>query len=501
MISVGAGLLAWSCSSAEMKGGQGRVKECKPTPTKPCNVVISDPTPVDDPFVPEGLGLSPALATRKSNCVLCHGTVSGDVITDFNVADNPFGSRDVPGSSWDQFFENVTGNVDGLRPENWATVNIQGKLVIPNATISGRLAKAFNNNGAEISLINALRQEIIQLPENVLAAFPGRIPIPTVGESRDKSKAGVNEISVFGKLQINPPSEDEIGRLLTASYAKPLVTSEAFKIMGLGAQARLTGFIVKKGLSGQNYAINQSSVVDCEGDIVFSGTLVLKDLSQMNVGPSGCRLYVQHSVFIKGSVVATGGSEGLQIGAGRAIIAGIRYGRTISDAVNAESQNVADDIEDAGLTYYLTKISANGTKTRLATTPYSYLRFPGGAAEFSKASASHWTWLGNQRPPSGAVCQLSGTTVTTTNGGLDCSILTPGEADDDQSISRKTATYDGVIFAAPQVQSRYFGSIKGAIVADFTLFSLNRLNFQADQRFNKKPALPYLGRPILVLEK
>jgi hypothetical protein len=499
--SLVVSFLGWSCSSAEMAGGQGRVKECKPTPTKPCGNSIGDPEPVGFPVVPSSLGLRPALAVRQANCVLCHGTVVGDVITDFNATQRPFASRGHSGATPEQFFEEVIGSIDGIRPQNWATVNIKGKLAIPDVKITGRFAKSFNANATEIPLESALRQDYVSLPQGELSAFSGKVPIPTVGKTRDTTKAGVNEISVLKKILINPPTEDEIAKLLVIPEAKSVIPSSEIKVLGLGSNARLIGFGVKKGLTDTFYAINQSSTVECEGDIVVGGTLVLKDISQFKVGPTGCRLYVQQSVFIKGSIEAAGVAEqGIQIASGRAIVAGIRFGRSISDPVHAEIQNVGNDIEDAGIIYYLVKVASNGTITRLATTEYNYLRFPGGPAEYAKVGASHLKWLGTARPPANAVCKLPGTAVTGTNNGQDCVFYTPGEANDDQATTRKSVRFDGVIFASPRVESRYFGSFKGAIVADFALFSLNRLDFQADERFDGKPAFPWLGRPLLGLE-
>jgi hypothetical protein len=491
-----------SCSKAEMTSGQGRIKECKPSPEKPCNQIIGDALPEVFPFVPLSLGISPALAVRKSNCVLCHGTVNGDVITDFNVTMSPFESRKSSQDTTDNFFDEVIARFDGIRPQNWSTVNVLGKLVIPDATISGNFARAFSQTEVSIPLVNALKQEMITIPAAELNSYRGKIPVPVVGGSRDKTKPGIDDIRTLKRVFINPPTGEEIQKLLTMSAAKPIFSSSDLLVKGAGDGFVLNGFMVKKGLSGTSYLINQSSSVECHGDIVVGGTLVLKDIEQFKVGPLGCNLYVQNSVFIKGSLVASGSDDyGLQITSGRAIVAGIRYARAISGPVHEEIKNVGDDIEDTGFTYYLVTVNASGAVKRLATTQYSHWRFPGGPSEFSKISASHLTWLGSERPVAGAVCKLPDTTVTGTNNGQDCIFYTPTQAGDDQSATRKSVVFKGVLLAAPIVESRYFGSIKGAIVADFVLVSLNRLNFSADVRFDGKPAFPLLGRPILHLER
>jgi hypothetical protein len=497
-----------SCSNAELKSGGGAKQKPASSPTgadKPGDGSPTDPLVLDSKegeenlLTPPEFLLTPALAARQANCVMCHANVTGDVITDFNMHAKPFSSRTASGTIEQMTSKLIIDSGEGFRPLNWGTANINGKIIVPNAPIQGTLLSLFEGDMTGFSVVDAVTRTIKGINAGELASS-GNIKkmLPVVGAARNKAVAGVNDVVSFNNVAIDPPTESEIKALLTHAYAKDIGGSDQVKFVSIGALSTATGLAIKSGSGGQ-YVTNSGDSVSCTGDIVVGGTLVLKDVETFNVGAGGCRLYVQKTAFIRGSLKAVGApNDGIQIGAGRAILMGILYNRTVSPDVSVERDIVKADLEDAGPSVIMTRKSGTNI-TIIAKSDYREWSLSGGVSEFVNLSSPHWQWLGSARPPVGSVCRYDDTEIPIagTNNGDNCWIRHPSAVVSDLSTYRKSAQYEGVLFAAPNVQSRYLGSIKGTIIADFALVALDRLQFSADPRFEKTPGLQRLKRPLI----
>ena len=504
------------CSGADMVSDDAAMAKnnksgkCVPTQSKPCkdktnmeggdpnnsSSLVNDALDIKDGgaslLVPPEFLLSPALAVRKSNCIMCHGTVTGDVITDFNVNAEAFATRSASGTPSEITHKLLIENVSGMRPRNWLTTNLKGKLVVPDVEVVGAIKGRFDNPPALFKIATALQQPISDISAAELSETNQvRRPIVAVGVNRNQSLPGVDQIKSYKTVKISPPTESEITALLSRAGARDVGGSPNIKILALDSESSITGLTAKKGATGQWFAINSGASISCKGDIVIGGTLVLKDVSDFSVGARGCRLYVEKSIFVKGSLESKGDANyGIQLGAGRAILLGISHNRSINAEVTSERNNVVAEIQDAGPTWIMKK----GTGI-LASTNYSADQFPQGLNSLLIANGGHWNYApGAAHPAAGAKCKFPGDPGQPgTNNGGDCVLQAP------PTESRQSAKYTGVLFAAPTVSGRYFGAIKGVIIADFALVALKHLDFTSDMRFDKAPALPKLGRELITI--
>ena len=497
------------CSNTEMSGGTSGARQkpkvhCAEVDKAKCGPLKPDVAPDGDgpALLDPTYLMTPALVVRKPNCIMCHAKVKGDVITDFNTNLSPFSARlaSVPPADISQNV--LIASTDGIRPINWNTAFIDGKLVLPQSEIPAGLLPFFTGATQGFTIEQALTTVQTRVSEGERSASPnGLKAFNNVGPSRDKSQPGVNEISAFKEVKIDPPTSAEIQAIISDPAAKEAPGSAAgLKIVTLGDGSEVTGLIVKTGAGGLPYAINNGAMT-CKGDIVIGGSLVLKDVGSLTLKEKSCRLYVQKSVFIKGSLKADGDARfGIQIGAGQGIMAGVKYARSAGAETDAERNIVAGEIEDAGPQYYLVKLKTDGSLDKiLATSDYdvwTILPTPGGE-EFSKVSGAHWHWRSSERP-STPNCQIPGLVHSEIK---TCAIWVTNPSFVDYTKDRKNANFDGVLFATQIFFSRYVGTVKGVIVADFALGALDRLNFESDNRFDMVPVLPKLKRAILSVKK
>jgi hypothetical protein len=497
-----------ACSDTHMTGGGAAVQTCKDTAKVKC-LKPSPEEPLLEPELGEGSGnllitsgfeVSPALIVRKANCLMCHSKVTGDVISDFNIHLSPLNAR-ASAAAGKHITQAVFEAPDGIRPRNWNTASINGKLIIPQQEIPDSLLSSFAGATAGFTLEKALTTTMLGFdPGEVAASLNGMKSLNNIGPSRDRTKPGVDAVIAAKTLKIDPPVESEITALLSDPDAKPAsMSADNFKIMTIGVDSSISGIVVKNGaVANAPYAINNGPIT-CKGDVVIGGTLVLKDVGTMNLADKSCRLYVSKVVFIKGSLKAGGDPKlGIQIAAGHGVIAGVKYARSASGLINEERNNVAAEIEDVRPAYYMVKLKPDGSVDRkFATSNYDTSTIP-VATDFAKVKGPHWNFLSSERPAVDG-CRYDGLSLNPTV--VACAVLPISEALADYSLSAYRADLDGVLIATQTFFSRYFGMVKGVVVADFALGSLDRLDFTADPRFDKVPVLPRLKRSLITIEK
>lgn len=447
----------------------------------------------------------PALALRQANCLLCHGDIRGDVITDFGAANEPHVNRD-GGTNLEEIVNRLLiERGDGMRPLNWATANIKGSLFVPQVMLKGDMAEAFGaNRTSGITLASALRTSIQGMnPAERANTLGDTRPIVTVGTTRNQSSSGVDAITTAARVEINPPTWDELTQLASrpdrvvatgvdGNAADPMVYA-------FGASA-VTGFKIKAGAvtAAARYVVNNGSTISCNGDVLVQGTLVLSSVTTLNVGADGCRLYVSEHILVKGGLKAsaTSPNKAIQFGAGRSIVLGIKHARMMgAPGVMDAIKNAGEDVADAGPSLLMYR--RIGGVLHVLRETFHHTPLPAEQAAFVKANAAHWgNWTGSLRPRTpDESCLLHAEPaaegqcfITHTNGNTAAGVT-----------QRTSANYEGVLFAAKEIHSRYYGLVKGVVIADFALFALGALRYEQDNLFQNVDGLPKLARPMIIV--
>ena len=214
----------------------------------------------------------------------------------------------------------------------------------------------------------------------------------------------------------------------------PDVTDVGFK--RIGGRAAVDFEIVDNG-NGQFVKNKEAGVLDCENSDVFvKGSLYLRGL-QVNAS-KGCRLYVTGSVFIEDAItyVGAGEKQNLQITSARGIFLGLSYPR-----IEARVKTDARGLQISGPVPYATMME---------------------------------NILADARK-----------------------IGTLKDAEDNYN-PRKTIDFSGILLNAPVIHSRYFGNVKGTIIAEAAIFAISKFHFEFDPVFTEVTVLPKLTSEILV---
>lgn len=236
----------------------------------------------------------PALAVRATGCIMCHGRVEANMITDFGFGNSYFFGRNVSGLS------EFSGSIYGDHAENWATGKVWGKIFVPNApvTLPGR---------SETNLRDYL-QAVVPAPD--ASTLPP-------------------EVKAQGTVFIGTPTATRI-------------LAVAGSISGLWKfiSSVQSNFDSLEVAPGGNYIRNRpNQIFQCEGDLIVNGVLFLNDL-QLSTGNTGCRIYATKTVFVQGAITYLGTApyRNLQIMSSRAVLMGLGPG-PIDVFGNIVSQN------------------------------------------------------------------------------------------------------------------------------------------------------------------
>lgn len=234
------------------------------------------------------------------------------------------------------------------------------------------------------------------------------------------------------KVFIGAPSADRIRQL-----AGGFPAGTVWRYMGQGSLSGIR--------PAGSYVTNTSPTTEivCEGDLVVDSVLYLNQPRIRTT--NGCRIYVSKSVFIDGPITYVGGSPNanLQISSARSINLGL-------------GEN------NCGATY--SHGSGSPVRNRLTEmwTIEGYFTREGGSVT-SKLNSIYSDYQTIGSPPD-AACQAAGRGVE----------------------------FNALILNAPQVNSRYNGNFKGAIIAEIAIMSLGAFKYEFDDLFLHVPVLPLL---------
>ena len=521
-IAIGASF-ASSCSKEKFRSQSSNrtpSTPVSPPPVVPSPVVEQDPETLEIKPGFQVAGIKPVFAIREPSCLSCHLDIKGDFVSDFMVG-TPyfFGSNNF---HWKDGIElpNRFSGTTALRPDLMRGLNIDGSLIVPKATIDHPTALEPFKQSSPISLKEALSgkaREVLEWtspPQMQVVKWSEMNPLfGAIGENRNKSLPGVNQISEHTKIEFQLPTAKQLKEVFSKNSKKTIQSSGPVTIQSESETEKFEGLSIENGIS--NPFVRNTAEVVCKGDIFIDGTLVLVN-AKIRTDRNGCRLYVTGAVFLTGPIVFSKSSEdeNLQIVSARPIYAGIktiddRAGGLGTDAefsfasVFKERDNVKNFIsDDAGPTYIAIRqgqknpfaVSYASSKPIddqvAATNPnYSISMQEGGwepVASGTTLGVERCTWVGNLDMESNYPAPTSPLTCVVGRN---------------TSYARKQTSYEHVLFAAPAFHSRYQGTIKGTVIAQFAVLALSKARYEFDPIFDKIKLLPALTQPILKIEK
>jgi hypothetical protein len=211
------------------------------------------------------------------------------------------------------------------------------------------------------------------------------------------------------------------------------------------------------GLSDEGTFFRNSGTLVCDGDLALKGPLYFENLHIKTT--AGCRLYVMGSVFIYGAITheSTDERRNLQITSTHAISMGL-----------GRATNNGDYCLPGGEWYKNSNV----------------------ASSFEHRYTGIWTVPAQMTR--GMSPQAFGDKVTAEKNLIEAkvgSILDASCRPETRNVS-----FERILLNAPQVHSRYTGDVKGTIIAEYALISLNSFKFKFDPVFLSVDVLPKIDR-------
>lgn len=240
---------------------------------------------VDNPLA----HLQPALAVRGSTCIMCHASISSNIITDFGYGDPYFF-----GGPTLQPVDDTSIYADDSTDPSWKYLTALGpQVIVPKAPTTG--------------LTKVGAASLAAYLEGVISNSP----------NAKVRSAAVNEVQ---SVYIGAPTADRIRTVggLTSGVQKVSYAADP----GQSTLMPIVNYVTTNGMN--TYVIDGTVPLVCSGDLVIDGVLFLnKPVIQTQ---TGCRIYVTQSVFVLGPIQYLGGNastQNLQIVSGRSINMGL----------------------------------------------------------------------------------------------------------------------------------------------------------------------------------
>jgi hypothetical protein len=373
---------------------------------------------VGSPF----LNLEPALAVRAPACMNCHSTVASRFITDLGFGSSYFFAK--PGNP----FTDAPLDFYGDHTKSWATSNFQSDVIVPKAALGLNLTayEGTDYKGTENSATT----------------------IATYVRAIEAKKAAPATIVEKDTVYIGAPTEAVMNARtggLGGAVSKFIKNSQ-------NTSPELSG-LIDRG------TYLEASSLTCDGDLLISKTLYLKDLVLKTA--DGCRIYSNQSILVQGTI-----------------------------------------------TYQ--KLDANATdNTNLQLLSTRWVDLGVGDSHCEKAGNDGWyntPGTVNIKPSENRLVTYGAPTRAnpTVDGSraFNQSLLAelrkiPAFQDASCRAAASGAKprdvhYERLLINAPRVDSRYTGKFTGVIVAEVPLMSLSVFSFSYDPVFNRVPVLPFL---------
>lgn len=411
----------------------------------------------------------PALVVRAAECLLCHASVKGDIISDFG-----FKSSIDPFSGDFFFIPHVDPGVQAIatraysvghsvsddpNASGWRTALINGNVVVPYAKIK-------NLSGPRVFPYSPQDTE-------TLKDYVDKVVFADRATNPARAKAIVEK----SKIYIGAPTADEIKTYGKLSDTKPLVFVKNEK-----SSPDLSGFSRFKS-GNKDYYTNTADMI-CEGDIFVDGIVLLSNLRIKT--DEGCRIHSTKTVFINGPIeyLEENALTNLQVMSAKAIYMGA--GICIDcyqkfDSANADERRAAES--EYGAVWPLTRAGnlhywAGGLRGRTDLSQYSNEI----GEDFLKVSNS----VGVPARPEPSQITPAYYEVKLKAAGI--TMIDPGS----RYLGPNNAKIDfrRLLLNAPDVQSRYSGNFQGTVIAEFALWRLGQFSFVFDPVFKAVPIFP-----------
>lgn len=366
----------------------------------------------------------PALAVRGMGCIQCHAQVSSNIITDFGFTnDYYFGAK--PNAEWWK-----SGSVYGDHSSNFNTMALPAdkSIFVPKAELPAIVANATKLG----TLADYIRSEF-----------------SSSGNAGTRNAKVVESANIY----IGAPS----GSALTKAFN--LGNNERIKYFKNSSAS-----VEFSGLQDEGKFFRNMGLVNCEGDVVLRGPLLLENL-QLN-SKAGCRLHVIGSVFIFGGIVYKNADadRNLQILSTKSISLGLgsaKKGDTFCEPKGRYATDTANYGTSSLTNRYVSFWTVQGQFLRQSSDPASFGKSVVGEAEVIQAKAGMFY---------DAACRPEGRNVS----------------------------FDRILLNAPVIHSRYEGNVSGTIIAEYSIMSLGMFKFSFDPVFARVPVFPFID-PALYL--
>lgn len=373
--------------------------------------------------------LQPALAIRGAGCVTCHAQVQSNIITDFGYGGDGMGR--------DYYFGQMAPS-----PIVWNSGAVYG-----------------DHGGAFRSLVMPSTAKIIVPRAPIPAAAQSAAGATMLAQYVRNQLAGSPTATTRGVVIEEAANSVRIGAptaasLRTAFGWTPMAGSILYR-PGKPTSFPLTGLVL--GPNGLH--VRNSGVVSCEGDTLINGTLYLENLQLRT--RTGCRLYVTESVFISGPITymqdaaADYSQRNLQISSARTIDVGL------GDVYRSNNTHC----ETSGQWYF----GQPTFRSSIAVRHRDIWTVPGQFLRENKPIAQQTADVLNDAQKVGQVI-------------YDASCRPEG----------RNVAFERLLLNAPQVHSRYIGNVRGVIIAEYSLISLQNFKFEFDPIFQTVNTLPML---------
>ncbi len=256
------------------------------------------------------IGLKPALAVRGTGCIMCHASISSNVITDFGYGDPYFfGGPELPPVDQTSIY------ADEKTDPAWKYIKKLGEEVIVPRASTAHLAKV----GAPT---------LASYISGVLSSSP----YPEVNSTR------VTEVN---RVYIGAPTA---GKILQAAHMTPGLEAVKY-IPDFNQPATPPALIRKYGSGLDHYTNDPNQEFVCSGDLVVDGVVHLN--RPVIRSETGCRIYATGSVFITGPITYSAGNverRNLQIVSARAINMGL--GRNTCNAQKIGTDSLINRLQN-----------------------------------------------------------------------------------------------------------------------------------------------------------
>ena len=414
----------------------------------------------------------PALAVRGAQCMVCHASLQANLITDFgygspNFLANPYGrARSFVQSTQigiDAHHTNESAYTN--QREAWqSAIGIVGQIFVPKVQLTDDQVEAMTGVRTSLSFRSLMEDPTLT----------GTGPMV----SQVTPPAGITEkIVEADAITISAPTTDEILALLTpAGRASALAVEPLSLHSDISSVAQ--NFVTDSVRSVIRNDFTSPTLV-CRGDVLVKGTLLLKN-AVIATDKNGCRLYVTEGIHVQGTLTLTapaGDTPNLQLSSAKAILLGF----------DADSMGHAP-----GGGRVDTRSTITGRLARFATrldTMYD----PSVAPIAGVSRSAYFDGLVDEAVRLGDYLKDAVESATANEVPTGASIVG----------GRLAVNYSHLLLNAPEVHSRYFGDIEGAVIADVAFLARNPAgvsleHFVYDSVFDTAPAiLPALPRAVL----